>query len=44
MFLGPGFQLQEGSILLQFLVETRLKSVSFESVLGFLGFLVQKLG
>jgi len=41
--LGHGPQLQEGSVLLKFLVETRLKSKSFESLIGFQGFLVQKL-
>jgi len=30
MLSGPGPQLQEGSISLKFLVETRLKSESFE--------------
>jgi len=39
----PGPQLQEGNILLTFLVETRLKSESFEALVGFLEFLVQKL-
>jgi len=39
---GP--QLQEGSILLKFLVETMLKFESFEPLISFLSFLVQKLG
>jgi len=39
--LGP--QLQDGSILLNFLVETRLKSKSFEPLIDFQMFLLQKL-
>jgi len=40
--VGPGPQLQEGSILLKFLLETRLKSGFFEPLIGFLAFLVQQ--
>jgi len=41
--LGPGPQPQGGSISLKFLVETTLKSESFDSLIGFLRFLVLKL-
>jgi len=40
--LGPQLQDEEGSILLVFLVETRLKSEFVEPLIGFLRF--QKLG
>jgi len=40
---GPGPQLQGGSISLKFLVQTGLKSEFFEFLIGFMGFLVQKL-
>jgi len=33
----------DGSILLKFLLETRLKSKSFDTLIDLLGFLVQKL-
>jgi len=39
----PGPQPQEGSISFKFSVETKLKSESFEPLIGFLAFLVQKL-
>jgi len=39
----PWAQPQEGSILLKFLLETRLGSESFEPLISFLAFLVQKL-
>jgi len=41
--LGPELQPLDGSILLKYLLETRLKSESFEPLIGFLAFLVQKL-
>jgi len=41
--LGPEPQPQEGNISPMFLVETRLKSESFEPLIGFLMFLVQTL-
>jgi len=44
MLSGPGPQLLEGSISLKFLVETRLKSKSFEPLIGFLHFLFQSYG
>jgi len=40
--LGPNHK--KVSVALEFFVEARLKSESFESLIGFLGFLVQKLG
>jgi len=36
-------KLLDGSILLKFLLETRLKSNSFDTLHNLLGFLVQKL-
>jgi len=40
---GPRPKLLDGSILLKFLLETRLESESFEHFIGFLGIQVQKL-
>jgi len=40
---GPGRQPLGGSISLKFLLETRLQSVSFDSLDDLLGFQVQKL-
>jgi len=40
---SPGPQQQEGNTALKFLVETSLKSESFEPLIEFLTFLVQKL-
>jgi len=40
---GSGSQLQEGSISVKCLVVSRLKFESFEHLIGFLAFLVQKL-
>ena len=40
----PWLQPLDGSLLLKFSVKTRLKSESFEPLIDFLGFLVQKLG
>jgi len=42
-FSGSEHQMQEGSMLLKFLVETRLKSESFKPLLHFLVFLVENL-
>ena len=39
----PGFKPRDGSIALKFLLETRLKSESFETLDDLLGFWVQKL-
>jgi len=39
----PWAQPQGGSISLKFLLETKQESESFESLIGFLAFLVQKL-
>ena len=41
--LGPGHQPLDGSILLKFLLETRLQSMSFDTLDNLLGFQVQKL-
>jgi len=41
--LGPGPQTQERSISLKLLLETRVLSQSFESLINFLGFQVQQL-
>jgi len=41
--IGPGPELKERRISLEFLLETRLKSESFEPLIDFLTFLVQKL-
>ena len=40
---GPGHQPLGGSILLKFLLETRLQSESFDTLDDLLGFRVQKL-
>ena len=40
---GPGRQLLGGSILLKFLLETRLQYKSFDTLDDLLGFRVQKL-
>ena len=40
--LGPGRQPLGGSILLKFLLETRLQSESFDTLDDLLGFRVQK--
>jgi len=40
---GPRPKPLDGSILLKFLLETRLKSESFDTLINLLGFLVQKL-
>jgi len=40
---GPGRQPLDGSILLKFLLETRLQSESFDTLDDLLGFRVQKL-
>jgi len=40
---GPGHQQLGGSILLKFLLETRLQSESFDTLDDLLGFRVQKL-
>ena len=40
---GPGRQLLYGSISLKFLLETRLRSESFDTLDDLLGFRVQKL-
>jgi len=40
---GPGRQPLGGSILLKFLLETRLQSESFDTLDNLLGFRVQKL-
>jgi len=39
----PGTQPHKRSISVKFLLKTRLESVSFETLIGFLVFLVQKL-
>jgi len=41
---GPGRQPLGGSILLKFLLETRLQSESFDTLVDLLGFRVQKFG
>jgi len=41
---GPGIQPQGGSISLKFSVETRLKYESFEPLIDFLAFPVQRYG
>ena len=43
MLPGPGRQPLGGSISLKFSLETRLESESFEPLIDFLAFLVQKL-
>jgi len=40
---GPRPKTLDGSNLLKFLLETNLKSESFDTLIYFLGFLVQKL-
>jgi len=40
---GPRSKLLDGSISLKFLLETRLKSVFFDTLIDLLGILVQKL-
>jgi len=40
---GPGPKLPDGGISLNFLLQTRLKSKSFDTLDDLLGFLVQKL-
>jgi len=40
---GPGHQSLDGSILLKFLLETRLQSESFDTLDALLGFQVKKL-
>jgi len=40
---GPGLKPLDGSISLKFLLETRLQSVSFETLDDLLGFQVEKL-
>jgi len=40
---GPGAQLLDGNILVKFLLVTRLKSKSFDTLDDLLGFQVQKL-
>jgi len=41
--LGPAAHLQDGSISLKFLLTLKLKSESFEPLIDFLMFLVQKI-
>ena len=41
--LGPGLKPLDGSILLKFLLETRLQSESYDTLDDLLGFQVQKL-
>jgi len=43
MLLGPGCQPLGQSVSLKFSLETRLESESFEPLIDFLAFLVQKL-
>jgi len=40
---GPGLKLLDGSISLKFILETRLKFESFDTLDDLLGFRVQKL-
>ena len=40
---GPGLQLVDGIFWLNFLLETKIDSKSFEPLIGFLAFLVQNL-
>ena len=43
LYLALGLKLLDGSILLKFLLETRLQSESFDTLDDLLGFCVQKL-